>query len=493
VVDVLLTHSYHLLYDPKQVRKMQPYPPLGTLYAASVLREQGFAVALFDAMLEDPAEGFPQALSRYRPRIVAVYEDDFNFLTKMCLTRMREVAWNMAQQAREIGAVTIAHGSDASDHAAEYLQHGFDCVLSGEAEWKLAEVCRQFFADGHGATPPLRHAHAQPSTLAALPLPARDLVDMDRYRRAWHSAHGRLSLNLVSSRGCPFRCNWCAKPIFGDTFHVRPACEVAEEMRLLRDVYGADHLWFADDIFALNRHWAEEFAAEVERLDCAVPFKAQSRADLMSAPTVDALRRAGCEEIWMGVESGSQKILDAMEKGLDVEDVYLATARLWRSGIRPCFFLQFGYPGETWEDIEQTIAMVRRAHPHDIGVSVSYPLPNTRLHQMIREQMGSKRNWRDSDDLCVMFRGTYNDEFYRALRNALHAEVTEISEGHTNGNTVSQNVRSLWQRVAELEPVSRNPNPTRLSSPCEAPAQSVLNPSGFVALAALAAPGGANG
>jgi radical SAM superfamily enzyme YgiQ (UPF0313 family) len=492
VVDVLLTHSYHLLYDPKQVRKMQPYPPLGTLYAASVLRQQGLSVALFDTMLEDPVDGFPQALERYRPQIVALYEDDFNFLTKMCLTRMREVAWEMALQSRAIGALVIAHGSDASDHSAEYLQHGFDSVIGGEAEWKLADVCCRF-AKSDGANVLQDRSHAHSPSMYGLPLPARDLVDMDRYRRAWHGAHHRFSLNLVSSRGCPFRCNWCAKPIFGDSFHVRPALEVAEEMRLLRDVYGAEHLWFADDIFALNHHWAAEFGAEVERLNCAIPFKAQCRADLMTADTVDALRRAGCEEVWMGVESGSQKILDAMDKGLEIGDVFLATARLRRAGIRPCFFLQFGYPGETLDDIEQTISMVRQARPHDIGVSLSYPLPNTRFYQMIRERMGSKQNWRDSDDLSLMFQGAYSDEFYRALRNALHAEVAETSAGNASPKLAGSSVRSLWQRVADLEPVSPNPNPTRLDRDSTRTSQLVPTPSGFVSLQALAPPGGTNG
>jgi hypothetical protein len=193
----------------------------------------------------------------------------------------------------------------------------------------------------------------------------------------------------------------------------------------------------------------------------------------------------------MGVESGSQKILDAMDKGLEVEDVFLATSRLRRAGIRPCFFLQFGYPGEMLEDINQTIALVRRARPYDIGVSVSYPLPNTRFYQMIQQQMGSKRNWRDSDDLCVMFRGTYTDEFYRALRNALHAEVLETCE---NASATSwANVRQLWQRVADLEPISRNPDATLLDRRRPGSREQRLSTSGFVALDAIAVPGGANG
>src|SRR3954469_15179299 len=99
MTDILMTHSYHLPYDRKQLRKMQPYPPLATLYAAAVLRQMGFSVAAFDTMLEDPEAGFPRALATHQPRVVVVYEDDFNFLSKMCLTRMREVAWGMAAQA----------------------------------------------------------------------------------------------------------------------------------------------------------------------------------------------------------------------------------------------------------------------------------------------------------------------------------------------------------------------------------------------------------
>ena len=141
MVDVLLTHSYHLPYDPKQVRKMQPYAPLGTLYAASALRAGNISVAVFDTMLEAPEPGFSNALNQLRPRIVAIYEDDFNFLSKMCLTRMRELAWELAHTAQAAGAVVIAHGSDATDQAEAYLRNGVDFVLRGEAEQTLVDLC----------------------------------------------------------------------------------------------------------------------------------------------------------------------------------------------------------------------------------------------------------------------------------------------------------------------------------------------------------------
>src|SRR5262249_51403431 len=137
MAEVLITHSYHLPYDRKQVRKMQPYPPLGTLYAAAVLREAGVPVAVFDPMLTEPLEGFRAALKRHRPTLVAIYEDDFNFLTKMCLTRMRELAWEMAREARRFGARVAVHGSDASDHTEAYLRNGSDWVLLGASEYTL--------------------------------------------------------------------------------------------------------------------------------------------------------------------------------------------------------------------------------------------------------------------------------------------------------------------------------------------------------------------
>lgn len=475
MADVLLTHSYHLPYDRKQVRKMQPYPPLGTLYAASVLRQHGISVAVFDSMLEEPESGFRHALRRNNPNIVAIYEDDFNFLTKMCLTRMREVAFSMIDEARQAGARVIVHGSDATDHAIDYLRHGCEFVLVGEAEHSLLQVVNALRNGGDGRQVPgvatlqrdgtnevfEKRTPAPARSFAGFPLPARDLIDIRKYREAWRAAHGTFSLNLIASRGCPFRCNWCAKPIFGDNFHARPAAEVAEEMRFLKEIYGAQHLWFADDIFALNRHWTQQLALEVKKRDAAVPFKIQARADLLTPETVQSLQRAGSAEVWMGVESGSQKILDAMDKGLQVEEVVAARQNLHREGIRACFFLQFGYPGETWEDIQKTVALVRETRPDDIGVSFSYPLPNTRFYERVRQQLGPKQNWADSDDLCVMFKGAYTDVFYRAIRDALHAEVDSPRVDSDAQQLIE--LQRLWDRVALLEPISRNSDATELA------------------------------
>jgi radical SAM superfamily enzyme YgiQ (UPF0313 family) len=448
---VLLTHSNHLFSDRKQVEKMQPYPPRQTLIAAAVLREHGIPVALFDPALVSPAEGFEAAIERHQPDLIVVCEDDFNFLSKMCLARNRELAFIMSEQARQRSIPITVHGSDASDNPRNYLRAGFEAVLIGEVETTLLELAsgkpKQEIAglawrSGHEVI--FNTPRQLRTDLDSLPLPAWDLVGMDLYRDAWISAHGYFSLNVASSRGCPYSCNWCAKPIYGNSYHARSAYSVAAELRQLKDAYRPDHIWFADDIFALSARWTLEFADAVEALDARIPFKMQSRCDLMTRETVQALRRSGCDEVWMGAESGSQRILDAMDKGIRVNQIHEAARNLRRHGIRACLFLQFGYPGEEWPQIEATIRMVREIAPDDVGISVSYPLPGTKFHQIVSGQLGAKANWSDSADLTMMFQGAFGTDFYRALADAIHAEVRGGDAG------------AAWQSVHELRESGRN-------------------------------------
>ncbi|MBV9156788.1 MAG: radical SAM protein [Acidobacteriaceae bacterium] len=435
---------------------MQPYPPLQTLLAASVLRQAELNVAVCDVTLEPPEQEFERLLRVRTPRLVVVCEDDFNFLTKMCLVRNRELAFRMAATARWRGCLTAVHSSDASDHVKEYLKAGFHYVLIGEVESTLLEL-----ATGKPVPEISGLAYLSPTTghprlnsprklrtdLDALPSPAWDLINIDQYRQAWRRAHHFFSLNMVSSRGCPYKCNWCAKPIYGNNYHVRSARAVAEEMLYVKQQFAPDQIWFADDIFALSASWTFEFANAVDTLGAQIPFKMQSRCDLMTRDTVTALKKAGCQEVWMGAESGSQRILNAMEKGIRVEHIYRARKNLQNHGIRAGFFLQFGYPGETWEDIEATVHIVRETKPDDIGVSVSYPLPGTKFYQLVSSELKDKANWSDSADLAMMFRGEYSTKFYRALADALHLEVRQSGS--------KDSIREAWNRVYELENLNR--------------------------------------
>ena len=260
--------------------------------------------------------------------------------------------------------------------------------------------------------------------LDGLPLPAWDLVDVEAYRAAWVDRHGYFSWSAASSRGCPYACNWCAKPTFGRRYSQRSPASVAEELRRLKHEVAPDHVWFADDIFGMTADWIGEFADEVIRRDAVIPFSMQSRVNLISQPVAAALRAAGAKEVWLGVESGSQRVLDAMDKGSHVDTARVATRNLKREGIHACWFLQLGYPPEDWGDILLTRDLVREEAPDDIGVSVAYPLPGTPFYERLAAEHGALRNWRDTGDLAMLFQGAFDTAFYRMVRDALHADVT---------------------------------------------------------------------
>jgi len=290
---------------------------------------------------------------------------------------------------------------------------------------------------------------------------AWDLVDMDRYRSAWLTAHGYFSLNLAGSRGCSFRCAWCSKPIWGNHYLQRTPAAVGEEMRYLKRTFRPDHIWFADDIFGFRVDWVREFAAVTARNDGAIPFTIQTRADLMSERMVQALRDAACAEAWLGAESGSQRILDAMNKGTTVEEILTARARLKAAGIRVGFFIQLGYLGEELVDIVATRKLLAAAQPDDVGVSVSYPLPGTRFHELVKAQLGPKTHWQDSDDLAMMFQGTYKSEFYRAVRDLLHDQVClqalEARSHDRAGGAARRSLERRWRELLSHERQYRSP------------------------------------
>jgi anaerobic magnesium-protoporphyrin IX monomethyl ester cyclase len=454
--DVLLGQAYYLRFDPKLWRAQQPYAPLGTLYAASYLRSRGHSTVLFDAMLAQSEQEWAAALERLRPRFAVIYEDSFNYLTKMCLLRMRRAAETMTQSARARGCPVIVAGSDATDHPDVYLHAGAAAVVMGEGEVTLAELVAAFDAgrsptevagvaclDDNGR---VVRSPARPfvRTLDDLPHPAWDLVNVDRYRDVWRRHHGYHAMNIVTTRGCPYHCNWCAKPIYGQRYAVRSPQDVVHEIEWLARDYRPDQLTIVDDVFGLQPGWIETFARLVDRSHVRVPFRCLMRADQICEDTVRALAAAGCRMVWMGAESGSQRILDAMEKGTRVDQIREAARRLQGAGIDVGLFLQFGYPGEEWDDVQATLQLVRDIAPQDIGVSVSYPLPGTKFYERVRLELGQKRNWFDSNDLAMMYRAAHDPAFYRELHHVVHHEF----RGHRH----AQHLRALVERPQRVRP-----------------------------------------
>ncbi|MEP7170870.1 MAG: radical SAM protein, partial [Bacteroidota bacterium] len=281
---ILFTHSYFLRFDPKQWKQQQPYPPLGTIQAAAVLRENGYEVFLHDVMFEKNAGSIIDPLKKIKPDVLVIYDDGFNYLTKMCLTNMREAAFEMSKIAKNSGCKVIVSSSDASDHYEEYLNHGADFIIPGEGEISLLETIKGFS----------NHKNNQKKTegiifkendktivntkrkilndLDALPLPAWDLINIASYKEAWKKSSGYFSINMNTTRGCPFHCNWCAKPIYGNRYNSRSAEHVISEIKLLKEKFNFDHIWFCDDIFGLKPGWVNHFANLIEKEKIKIRF-----------------------------------------------------------------------------------------------------------------------------------------------------------------------------------------------------------------------------
>jgi anaerobic magnesium-protoporphyrin IX monomethyl ester cyclase len=441
MLSILVCHSYYLRLDRKQQERCKPYPPLATLQVAAMLRKAGHQVSFFDAMLASGVSDYEQALESVQPQVVLLYEDTFNFLSKMCLAEMRGAACRMIGAARAASSKVIVAGPDVSDAPEVYLRAGADVALIGEGLPALLELLPRLdarpsadgaeLADGLFGVAALR-AGRPVITQGARVLPvgqydgaaAWDLADVERYRVLWMQAHGYFSLNMAASRGCSFRCAWCAKPTWGNHYLQRSPRAVALEMAHIKRAFAPEHIWFADDIFGFKVDWVLEFTAQVQAADGGIPFTIQTRADLVSDRMARALAEAGCREAWLGAESGSQRVLDNMNKGTTIGEILGARERLKAVGIRVGFFIQLGYMGEDLADILSTRDLLEAARPDEIGVSVSYPLPGTKFYEAVKAQLGSKTRWRESNDLEMMFEGTYTSDFYRAIRDLLHDQIS---------------------------------------------------------------------
>jgi radical SAM superfamily enzyme YgiQ (UPF0313 family) len=347
---------------------------------------------------------------------------------------MREAAFTMQKAAKQFDLPVIISSSDATDHIEKYCINGADYIIIGEAEHTLNELLNSLknntgiiknipgiaWLENNSITK--THARSVLKDLDELPEPAWDLLDFSMYKNIWKKKHGYSSVNMVTTRGCPYKCNWCAKPIYGNRYNSHSPEYVVKQVKYLVSEFGVDHIWFADDIFGLKPGWLRAFSELIRKENIKIRYKIQSRADLLlEDENIRHLADSGCETVWMGAESGSQKILDAMDKGIKVEQIKKATLLLKKYNIKPALFIQFGYPGETAKDIGLTMEMINELLPHDIGISVSYPLPGTKFHERVKNELKEKSNWKDSDDLHLMFSNSYSPEFYKHLHRYVHA------------------------------------------------------------------------
>jgi anaerobic magnesium-protoporphyrin IX monomethyl ester cyclase len=429
-MDILLSHGYFLSADAEEQRVMRPHPPLGLLYLSSHLKARGVDVGVFDGTFRR-VEDFETCLRRHRPPVVGLA---VNLMTK-------RTALGMIAAARAAGARVVLGGPDPPHYAEQYLAAGADVVVIGEGEQTLEELLPRLQAGDANRLediPGVIFTRARTGTaddivrtaprtllptLDAQPFPDREAVDIDRYLTAWRSRHGFGPVSLITARGCPYSCTWCSRSVFGTTHRRRSPANVADEVEHILSRYRPDRLWYADDVFAIHRGWTLAYAAEVQRRRLRRPFECISRAERIDEDVADALAELGCWRVWIGSESGSQRVLDAMDRRVTVDRVVDAATMLRRRGIQVGMFIMLGYDGEDVDDLRATIALLKRAAPDIFLTTVSYPIKGTPYYDRVAERLHSSKAWHESTDRDVTVLGRPAPRYYGFARRWITGEV----------------------------------------------------------------------
>ena len=434
--DILLTHGYFLEEDEKEQQIMKPYPPLGLLYISAYLRRAGFDVEIYDSTWGSKA-GLYERLAREPGGVLGIYTN--------LITRANVVA--ITAEAKRHGWTVVLGGPESANYTEQYLAHGADVVVVGEGEETLAEllptlasrgphrlqgIAGTAFRDEHGqvvSNPP----RPQIADLDSLPWPDRERIDLPKYVDVWRTHHGMGSVNMITARGCPYKCQWCSHAVFGYSYRRRSFVDCADELQHIRDFYQPDQVWYSDDVFTINHRWLYGYAAELKRRGLKLPFETISRADrMMKEEVLETLAEMGCYRIWIGAESGSQRVLDAMQRGVTVEQVEWATRAAQRHGIAVGMFLMWGYEGEELEDIEATIDQLKKWNPDVFLTTVAYPIKNTPYYGNVADWAVLTKEWSAATDRDFVIKGRHSRAYYKHADVWLRSEMAALRLGQQN-------------------------------------------------------------
>jgi anaerobic magnesium-protoporphyrin IX monomethyl ester cyclase len=444
VSDVLLTHGYFLFEDPKEIQIMRPYPTLGLLYISAFLRREGFDVELFDTTFAQREQLFDRLAKG--SGVIGIYT---NLMT-------RRPVLDVIAVAKRYAWTVVLGGPESANYPSEYLISGADVIVVGEGEATMAELLPALAAQGphrlhqvsgvvfrdENGTVITTPERTKITDLDSIPWPDRGQIDQARYVDVWRDKHGMGSVNMITARGCPYKCNWCSHAVFGYTHRRRSYLDCAAELQHIMETYRPDQVWYADDVFTISHPWLFGYAKELKRRNLRVPFETISRADrMMKDEVLQTLAEMGCYRIWIGSESGSQRILDGMQRGVQVEQVVWAVQAAKRYGIQVGMFLMWGYPGEQIEDIAATVDLVSRCQPEIHLTTVAYPIKNTGYFRKAEKLVVLDKEWSDATDRDYRIQGRHSRGYYKQADAWLNNEVeaTRIEQ---------QNPREAAQRRA---------------------------------------------
>jgi len=424
--DLLLTHGYFVSEDPKELQIMKLYAPLGILYLCSHLRQKGFDVEVFDTTFSTRGLLF-QHLRTEKSSVLGIYT---NLMTRSNVVEIISVA-------REAGWTTVVGGPEPGSYALEYLQSGADFVIFGEGELTMEELLTALRSGSRDSVAKINGLawldsdgnlrqtapRTQIANLDAQPWPARDAIDIHRYIKSWRDAHGTGSVNFITARGCPFRCRWCSNSVYGQTHRRRNPLLVVDEVEWLLHEYAPEMVWPSDDVFTIHHGWLREYAAEMKRRGLHIPFECISRADRLNPEMLDLLAELGCFRVWIGSESGSPRILKAMDRGIKLDQIQNSVDLCRQRGIESGLFLMWGYEGEEIDDIEATIKHVCATKPDIFFTTVSYPVKGTPYYKQVQDRLVQLRPWGQTSDRDLKIRGRHSRQFYAHADKLLRNEV----------------------------------------------------------------------
>jgi radical SAM superfamily enzyme YgiQ (UPF0313 family) len=445
VADILLTHGYFLADDEKERQIMKPYPPLGLLSLSAYLKTLGYSVDVYDSTFGTQKELLTR-LALQPGGVLGIYT---NLIT-------RPTVLGIIAAAKRALWTVILGGPEGANYPEEYLAAGADVVVIGEGEATLHELMTSLPVTGPRKLYAVRGIAFKDDAdivvrtpertklpdLDALPFPDREAIDHQRYLDVWRTHHGASSINLITARGCPYRCTWCSHAVYGYSHRRRSPSNVADEVAWIVERYNPDQVWYADDVFTISHPWLRQYGDELRKRGLRRPFETITRADrLQSEDVAIELRDLGCYRIWIGSESGSQRILDAMQRGVTVEQVRRATKLLQKQGIQVGMFLMWGYEGEELEDIAATVEHVKATNPDIFFTTVSYPIKGTAYFDRVRDKVELPINWASASDRDYVISGRKGRDYYKLADAWLRNEV----EGYRRESTDPAQAATLYQ------------------------------------------------
>lgn len=443
-MSIILSHGYYLADDPKEQAIMRPYPPLGLLYLSAWLDKHAVENEVFDTTFSSK-EAFKAHLLTQKPDILALY---VNLMTK--LNVLETLRFVQAQPSLK-NTLIVLGGPDVTYNVDDYLMHGADLIVLGEGEQTMLEIALSIQADPFSRTKEKsRFAHIPGLALMqsdgqvfktgsrekirdidTLPSPNRLKINLQLYLDAWKNTHGHSAVSLSTQRGCPYTCRWCSTAVYGQSYRRRSPQKVVEEIQWLQENFSFDLIWFVDDVFTVSHKWLQDFQTELQERGVKLRFECITRADRLNEDVLKILKESGCFRVWIGAESGSQRIIDAMDRRVDVQQVRAMIQAARSTGIEAGTFIMLGYPGETEADIQETVEHLKSSNPDLFTITVAYPIKGTGLYEEVQASSFSALPWEKRSDRDLDFKRTYPRRYYdfavRWTVNSVHLHKARLA------------------------------------------------------------------